>query len=161
MGRPRTGCDLRRLTVSDPKAVREALQASLNGVCEPRFLHRLHGVLLIAQGCGCLEVAQWFSADARTVERWVNAFNLQGLDGLRDHPAGGRAPKLSSEQWRTLMRELQNQHRPSGTAKRVSTGKRLQQHLDDAYGVELSLRQCQRILKELDKELTSALDEAP
>ena len=47
-----------------------------------RYDHRLHGVLLVAQGMTCPEVARLLGDAPRSVENWVHRFDQQGLAGL-------------------------------------------------------------------------------
>ena len=96
-----------KLTLSNAQAIREVMQASVKTNCEPQFLHRLHCTLLIAEGRSCCEVARWFGKHPRTIERWVHALDLHGLEGLRDHHAGGRPAKLTGETAQRLALDLQ------------------------------------------------------
>lgn len=138
--------DLSKLTLSNAQAIREVIQASIKTNCEPQFLHRLHCMLLIAEGRSCCEVALWFGKHPRTVERWVHALDLHGIEGLREHHAGGRPPALTGEQAQRLALDLQ---KPPGVfrySKREWSGKLLAQHLAANCGIRLSVRQCQRML---------------
>ena len=47
-----------------------------------RYNHRLHGLLLIAQGMSALEVAQLLGDAPRTVQSWVRRFEEKGLAGF-------------------------------------------------------------------------------
>jgi transposase len=67
----------------------------------------LHCVLLIAEGRSCYEVARWFGEDPRTIERWVHALDEYGIEGLREHHAGGRPTKLADEHLQHLALDLQ------------------------------------------------------
>ena len=140
---------MRKLSLSSAKGVRELIHASVKTSSEQRFLHRLHCVLLIAEGRSCYEVARWFGGDPRTIERWVHALDLHGIEGLREHPAGGRPAKLASAQAQRLALDLQKPPHVSGYPKREWSGKLLTQHLEGSYGVKLSARQCQRMLRRL------------
>lgn len=138
---------MRKLTLGSAQRARDLIHRSLKTSCEQRFLHRLHCVLLIAEGRSCYEVARWFGEDPRTIERWVHALDLHGVEGLREHHAGGRPAKLAGEQAQRLALDLQNPPRLSGYPKREWSGKLLKQHLAGSYGVKLSARQCQRMLR--------------
>jgi putative transposase len=140
---------LRKLTLSSAKSVRDLIHASVKTSCEQRFLHRLHCVLLIAEGRSCYEVARWFGEHPRTIERWVHALVLHDVEGLREHHAGGRPAKLIGEQAQRLALDLQKPPRLSGYPKREWSGKLLTQHLEGSYGLKLSVRQCQRLLRGL------------
>jgi len=140
---------LAKLTLSNAQAIREVIQASIKMNCEPQFLHRLHCMLLIAEGRSCCEVARWFGKHPRTVERWVHALDRHGIEGLRKHHAGGRPAALTGEQAQRLALDLQ---KPPGVfrySEREWSGKLLAQHLVANCGIRLSVRQCQRMLRRL------------
>lgn len=140
---------MHKLNLSSARSVRELIHASVTASCEQRFLLRLCCVLLIAEGRGCYEVARWFGEDPRTIERWVHALDEHGVEGLREHHVGGRPAKLSGDQVQRLALDLQKPPHISGYPKREWSGKLLTQHLEGYYGIKLSARQCQRMLRRL------------
>ena len=140
---------MRKLSLSSAKWVREVIHASVKTSCESHFLHRLHCVLLVAEGRSCYEVARWFGEDPRTIERWVHALNEHGIEGLREHHSGGRPTKLADKQMQRLALDLQKPPRVCGYSEREWSGKLLVQHLEGCYGIKLSVRQCQRVMRRL------------
>ena len=71
--------------ISDATSVL-GLQQEIQRSEESRYDHRLHGVLLVAQGMTCPEVARLLGDAPRSVENWVHRFDQQGLgwsDGRR------------------------------------------------------------------------------
>ena len=54
-----------------------------------RYDHRLYGVLLVAQGMTCPEVARLLGDAPRSVVYWVHRFDQQGLDGLSEGERSG------------------------------------------------------------------------
>ncbi len=75
---------MRRLEIAAPEVMRIALQQEIARSDESRYDHRLHGLLLVASGQSCEQVANLFGEDRRTVQRWVNRFETHGLEGMRD-----------------------------------------------------------------------------
>ncbi len=146
---------MRKLCLSSEKGLRELIQALVKTSCEPHFLHRLHCVLLVAEGRSCYEVARWFGEDPRTIERWVHALDDYGIEGLREHRAGGRPAKLADEQLQHLAFDLQKPPHMCGYPEQRWSGKLLMQYLEGRYGVKLSTRQCQRIMRRLTGTRTS------
>lgn len=140
---------MRKLTLSSAQWVRELIHASVRASCEQRFLHRLHCVLLVAEGRSCYEVARWFGENPRTIERWVHALDSHGVEGLREHHAGGRPAKVAGDQLQRLALELQEPPQLSGSPGRAWSGRSLAQHLEGRYGIKLSTRECQRVLRRL------------
>lgn len=140
---------MRKLALTNAISVRELINASFSSSVEQRLLNRLHCVLLVAEGRSSYEVARWFGKDPRTVERWVHAFDKRGIGGLREHRSGGRPAKLSDKQVQRLAHDLQKPPHVSGYPEREWSGKRLAQHLECRYGIRLSPRQCQRMMRRL------------
>jgi transposase len=101
----------------------------------------LHCVLLAGQGLSCYEVATLFGENPRTIERWVKEAERFGAERLKERKRGGRRPALERNALEALRQSL-----PGGA---TWTGRSLQSHLDRTYAVHLSIRQCQRLLKEL------------
>lgn len=84
---------MRRLKIQDAEVMRIAIRQEIERTDESRYDHRLHGVLLVANGQSCGEVAGLFGEDLRTVQRWVRRFEGRGFDGLREGERPGR-PRL-------------------------------------------------------------------
>lgn len=132
--------------VSNAENVREMIRNALHSAKDGHLLHRLDGVLLVAEGRSCGEVASWFGVDRRTVERWVHAAGARGVDGLVDHHHGGRPAKMSSAQGQGIRLALLALPSVYGYPDRQWTGKRLALHLTRQFGLELSVRTCQRLI---------------
>lgn len=153
--------DLRKLTLSNAYWIRVVIRASIRTNCEPHFLHRLHCLLLIAEGRSCYEVARWFGENPRTMERWVHVLELHGIEGLHEHHTGGRPTKLTGEQGQRVALDLLKAPRVHGYPEREWSGKLLTQHIEGSYGVKLSVRQCQRVLHQQARAATIPSVKAP
>ena len=77
--------------ISDAMSVL-GLQQEIHRSDESRYDHRLHGVLLVAQGMTCPEVARLLGDAPRSVEYWVHRFEEHGLGGLTEGERS-RTPK--------------------------------------------------------------------
>jgi transposase len=75
---------MKPLTISDAASMVVGLQQEIQRSEEPRYDHRLHGVLLVAQGLTCPEVGHLLGDAPRTVEYWVRQFEDRGLAGLAE-----------------------------------------------------------------------------
>jgi hypothetical protein len=73
---------MKPLTITDASTMLLGLQDEIRRSEESRYDHRLHGVLLVAQGMSCPEVSRLLGDAPRTVEYWVGRFEAQGLAGL-------------------------------------------------------------------------------
>ena len=138
---------MKRLCPLDPDGIRADLARIGHASGALRCSHRLHAVLLVSTGHSCYEVAHWFGDAARSVERWVHAYEGQGVQGLRPHPGAGRPARLTATQCQQLGRDLAQAPGPVGPMPARWTGKLLARHLERQFGVQLSLRQCQRLLQ--------------
>ena len=55
---------------------------------QQRYILRLRGINLIKSGKKQKEVALIFGVRDSTVSSWMNAYNAEGLKGLKDNPRG-------------------------------------------------------------------------
>ena len=94
------------------------LQQEIQRSDESRYDHRLHGVLLVAQGMTCPEVARLLGDAPRSVEYWVHRFEQQGWGGLAEGERSGRPSRLSEKQSKEINRVLRE--RPSDAGMRVN-----------------------------------------
>ena len=83
---------MKPLTIPEAETIIMGLQAEIRRSHEARYDHRLHVVLLVAQGLTCAEVAQHFGDTTRTVQYWVKQFIQRGLAGLAEAERPGRPP---------------------------------------------------------------------
>jgi len=95
-----------------------SLQQEIQRSEESRYDHRLHGVLLVAQGMTCPEVARLLGDAPRSVEYWVHRYQLQGLGGLTEGERSGRPRRLSAKQMEAIGRVVRN--KPSDAGMRVN-----------------------------------------
>lgn len=135
--------------IESAKAVQTALRREIDRDESSRYDHRLHALLLVAAGRSCTEVAQWFGESASTVQRWVRRFRVRGLDGLHDDERPGRPCSLDAVQRRRLEADLRKAPRYFGFTARTWDGPTLAEHLRRCYGVDLGLRQCQRLYRQM------------
>ena len=140
---------MRPLTIFNAPAVVQALQDEIRRSPDSRYDHRLHGVLLVAQGMSCREVARLLGDAPRTVQIWVHRFEAEGLAGLVEGERPGRPTRLSEEQMQELGKVLRGSPTEAGLGMHLWDGKTLAAFIEQAYGVELSVRQCQRLFRKL------------
>src|SRR5713226_4378784 len=93
---------MRALTIADSATMILGLQDEIRRSEESRYDHRLHGVLLVAQGMTCPEVAKLLGDAPRSVEYWVRGFEKNGLAGLREGERSGRPRRLDEKQLREI-----------------------------------------------------------
>jgi len=146
---------MQKLKVLNKAALQSACREEFTRNSESHFLHRLHCVLLVAQSCSCYQVAVWFEEHPCTIERWVHYFHEYGLEGLRDEQKTGRPRKVRDDQFKRLQSEISKNPYGQGYEQNGWDGKLLQTHLERRYGIELGVRQCQRLLNQLRHNTTS------
>jgi transposase len=139
---------MRALTIADSADIVLGLQDEIRRSEESRYDHRLHGVLLVAQGLTCPEVAGLLGDSRRTVEYWVHRFETEGLAGLREGERPGRPTRLSDQQLKLVSAALRLPPRDSGMEGNLWDGKLLSAYLEREYGVGLGVRQCQRMFRQ-------------
>ena len=136
------------METSEIAKLRSAVRQHVSASREQRFCYRALCVLLIAEGHRPNQVAEWLGEHTRTLERWRKRFVDNGLEGLIDETSPGRPPKLSNDEWQRLRAELGQPPATFGLEGKKWQGKLLQSHLSRCYGIDFSLRQCQRLLKQ-------------
>src|SRR3974390_1230278 len=115
---------MRPLVIVESETIVLGLQDEIRRSEESRYDHRLHGVLLVAQGLTCPEVGHLLGDAPRTVEYWVRRFEDRGLAGwLTEGERPGRPPRLNPTQMRDVNRVLRNGPTDAGMAVNLWDGK--------------------------------------
>lgn len=141
-----------QLSTADAMQLRCALQREGRRSVELRYLNRLQCVALVASGHSCSKVAQWTGENPRSIQLWVQRYISDGVEGLKDRPRGSSARKLDGSDLSRLQRDVARSPRSFGFERACWNGPLLRTHLSRHYGVELSLRHCQRLLRMLPAE---------
>jgi transposase len=139
---------MRMVTIADAENVTLGLQDEIRRSEEARYDHRLHGVLLVAQGMNCCQVADLLGDAPRTVAYWVERFEHKGLAGLQEGARSGRPSKLNAAQLADLQRVVRGMPRDVGLSGNLWDGKTMAAYLRHAHRVELGPRQCRRLLRQ-------------
>jgi transposase len=140
---------MRPLSIADAANVVLGLQDEIRRSEESRYDHRLHGVLLVAQGMTCPEVGRVLGDAPRTVEYWVRRFESRGLAGLQEGERTGRPRRLDKRQLAEVGRVLRASPRDAGMETNNWDGKTLSAWIERRYGETLGVRQCQRLFRQL------------
>jgi transposase len=140
--------DMKALTISDASVMVLGLQDEIRRNAESRYDHRLHAVLLVAQGVNCCRVAELLGDAPRTVEYWVRRFEERGLAGLQEGQRPGRPCRLNPQQVGEIQAALRKRPSDFGLSGNLWDGKTLAAHIDQAYGLSLGARQCRRFFRQ-------------
>ena len=126
-----------------------ALQDEIRRNDVSRYDHRLHGVLLVAQGVSCPQVASLLGDSPRTVVNWVQRFETEGLAGLSEGERPGRPSRLNEEHLAKVETALRASPTHFGLPTQTWDGPTLSAFLHRQLGVKLKVRQCQRLFRQL------------
>ena len=140
---------MKPLRVADASNIVLGLQDEIRRSEESRYDHRLHAVLLVAQGLTCPEVARLLGDAPRTVENWVHRFEQRGLGGLVEGERPGRPTRLSAEQLEEINAILRQTPREVGLTGTLWDGKTLSAFIRMRFGIDIGVRQCQRLFRQL------------
>jgi len=140
---------MKALTISDAGKMILALQDEIRRFQEARYDHRLHAVLLIAQGVTCPEAAALLGDSPRTVQYWVRRFEDEGFAGLADTDRPGRPRKLNAQQLAGVNKALRGPPRKFDLSTNGWDGKTLSAFIKQQYNIDLGVRQCQRLFRQL------------
>jgi len=140
---------MKKSIISDAETVILILQDEIRRSYEARYDHRLHAVLMVAQGQSCNKVSELLGDSPRAVAYWVNRFEAEGLSGLADADRPGRPSKLDEHQLRAADEALRSHPSQYGLEGNLWGGKILSQFIAQQFDVELGVRQCQRLFRRL------------
>ena len=140
---------MKRLTISQPEAIILGLQDEIRRSPEARYDHRLHGLLLVAQGMSCQHVAHLLGDSPRAVQYWMHRFEEEGLAGLVEGERPGRPTRLNDEQLDEIGLVLRKPPSDVGLSVNLWDGKLLSSYIAQRYDVELGVRQSQRLFRQL------------
>ena len=140
---------MRPLTVPDAENVVLALQDEIRRTDESRYDHRLHGLLLVAQGMTAPQVGRLLGDSTRSVQYWVRQFDQEGLAGLAEGVHPGRPRRLTEAQLKAVEVALRQRPEDAGLSGNLWDGKTLSAFLQRRFSVDLGVRQCQRLFRQL------------
>ncbi len=137
------------LQIKDLEKVKNKIQTYFNANEDARFVRRLDVVALICNGHALNYVAGLFGINSTTVQRWIHRLNESGFQGLKDKPGRGRRSQINNADRLKLKSDLEKSPKDFGYDQARWDGKLLSHHLKVQYSVELRVRQCQNLFKQL------------
>lgn len=140
---------MKKLSISDPDLMVLALQDEIRRTEEARYDHRLHAMLLVAQGMSCRKAAALLGDSPRTVQYWVRRFEEEGLSGLVDDERRGRPRRLNQEQLDRIASVLRDSPSQAGMPANLWDGKTVSAFILKEWNIVLGVRQCQRLFRQL------------
>jgi len=140
---------MKALTISDREEMILALQDEIRRSPDARYDHRLHGVLLVAQGMSCRETAKALGDSPGTVVNWVRRFEQSGFAGLNERAGRGRRARLGRTEMKRVEAALRKSPADYGLLAQLWDGPLLSSFVQRQFGVTLRVRQCQRMFRRL------------
>ena len=150
---------MQKLKIENPEVLKKQIYEYLNSSQEARFIHRLHGLLLIidSEGNNCENVAGLFDNSPRTISNWIHRINKEkSIEVLKDKKKSGRKPRLNDEQEDVLKKCLIKHPSEFGLNANIWDGKTLSYFIEKQFGIKLKVRQCQRLFHKLGFSLKRA-----
>lgn len=139
---------MKALTIGNREEMVLALQDEIRRNSEARYDHRLHAVLLVAQGMSCRQTAVALGDAPRSVEYWVHRFDQDGFGGLSEGNRPGRPSRLSQAEREHVEAALRKSPSDFGLPAQLWDGPLLSAYLKEHLGVTLRVRQCQRLFRQ-------------
>jgi transposase len=139
---------MKALTIGNREEMVFALQDEIRRNSEARYDHRLHAVLLVAQGMSCRQTAAALGDAPRSVEYWVHRFDQDGFGGLSEGDRPGRPSRLSQAERERVEAALRKSPSDFGLPAQLWDGPLLSAFLKEHLGVTLRVRQCQRLFRQ-------------
>jgi len=140
---------MKQLQLQDSDMMHIAIQQEIQRSEESKYDHRLHGLLLIANGYDSYKVAEMFGQNATTVHRWIKKFNESGFSGIREGERAGRPNSFTIKQWEQLGDDLRRKPTEFKFNQSFWDGKLMSEHIKKKFKIDLGVRQCQRIFKSM------------
>lgn len=115
--------------------------------CAPtlRSSRRLMAIKALIMGIDYAAVARLHDADERTLQRWVSAFNREGIDGLIEKSRSGRPRKIGKDKQAEIVDLIAH---PEKAAQTHWTGRKLHGWLRREFDLEIGYSTLMRFLRE-------------
>ena len=136
------------IRIDDPTTAL-VLQDEIRRNDDARYDHRLHAVLLATKNLTCPNIAELLGDSERAVRNWINAYRKRGLQGLVDEEKSGRPRRLSEEQIEKIDAVLRLAPQDVGLTPGIWDGKTLCAYVKKSFNIDIGVRQCQRMFRQL------------
>ena len=104
-------------------------------------------LLIVLAGCPVSQISIMAGVSKVTITSWVKKADERGVDALRSKQGSGRPPRLSTEQRVAIDSAIQSD--PKNFGFKVWDGSSLSSYISNTFGVQISVRQCQRLFYDL------------
>lgn len=143
---------MQKLVIRNSKKIERLINAYVQNSDEGRFAFRLCSLKLLLNdpNYSAEKLSKVLLASPRSIAKWIHKINeSRDIEVLRDKPRPGRTSRLDSAQKEMIKSTLALPPRKVGLEANLWDGKTLSHYLKKEFGVDLKVRQCQRLFKEL------------
>ena len=131
----------------DRDAVNQELEKAIKEG-DARYVRRLRAILMKDEGKKNREIAKELKVATKTVTRWIEQWNKEGLEGFRPQKPKGNPPRLREETWKEIIDAIDNKTpRDYGYDADVWYTKIIKVFIKDHYGVDYELKYMYRLLR--------------
>ena len=117
---------------------------------DAKFIRRLDIMNLVLTGIPVQQVVELYNVHRSTIYSWLDKAKKLGIESLKDIPKEGRPSQIMDTELKKIKKDLQKHPSVFDYKDSLWSGKLLSYHLKVRYGIELSVRQCQRLFHKLD-----------
>ncbi|MGO8696264.1 MAG: helix-turn-helix domain-containing protein [Limisphaerales bacterium] len=125
----------------------EIIRREFRRSAEARYVHRLHGVLLVLLGRSTIKAGKLLGVPQRTIAHWASSFRKHGLAGLTEGENSGRPSVLNPRQHQTLKSVIAKLPASAGLSGERWTGALVSEFLRKRFDLKLTIRHCRRLLR--------------
>jgi transposase len=116
---------------------------------ESRWARRVIAVHMVGKGVPHMRVAELVEISEPTLDKWLRRNRAEGYEALGDRKPTGRPRRLSDSQLKEIAAVVRRSPARAGLTAATWTSKVLAAWIEQRYGVRLSVRQAQRLLKSI------------
>ncbi|PCI37475.1 MAG: hypothetical protein COB53_06370 [Elusimicrobia bacterium] len=118
----------------------------------PRLETRMGSSALPDKGLNFHKTAAIWGQSPRAVEYWMKRFSKEELPNAKPRRGPGRPPVLSDQQMEYLVADLSKGPQSVGFHAHHWTGPLLKRYLGEYYGAHMTVRHCQRLIRQAEGE---------
>lgn len=132
-----------------PEAEAQGLERAYREETDPKYKDRIQIIRLASRDRPHLQIASDLAVSTRTVQRWLNAYLGEGLDGLRPRKAPGAPGKIPADLADDVRRWVIEGPAKQGLDRANWTHAEIADHLLKARGIRTSRSAVQRFCQKI------------
>ena len=113
---------------------------------DPKVKERLLMIIHTKESRTSREIGNALKKSFKTVTIWINRFNEEGIESLKNKPKSGKPPRMEKEQFKTLESDLGKSPKEFGYKQTFWNTKLIRIHILQHYITSYSDRHVQRLM---------------